>query len=163
MKINFMATLGKTLTNSKRNTVLQIHIAARKRVFAEPRSLQSFLNIHSEIHHVGNELCVRLRLIETAHNSERNPFLPVAHETRNDRMQRPLVTGELIRRIGIKTEKPSAILQSETGAVGHQARAKLSIVALNKGNHVAVAVGDGQVGGVAARRKRRPGGQSLEH
>src|SRR5580658_3152655 len=144
-----MATRGKPVTNSKRNTVLQIHIAAGKRVFAEPRSLQSFLNIHSEIYDVGNELRVRLRLIETAHDSERNPFLPVTHETRNDRMQRPLVAGELIGGIGIKTEKPSAILQRETGPVRHEARAEPGIVALNQRHHVAVAVGDGQISSVA--------------
>src|SRR5580693_6761529 len=130
-----MATRGKPVTNSKRNTVLQIHIAAGKRVFAEPRSLQSFLNIHSEIHDVGNELRMRLRLIEAAHDSERNPFLPVAHETRNDRMQRPLVTGELIGRIWVKSEKTSAILQRETGPIRHQARPEPGIIALNQGHH----------------------------
>ena len=96
MKINFMAALGKAVTNGERDAILEVYIAACKRYLPEPRGLQSFLNIHSKIDNIGNELRVRLRLIEAAHDSERNPLLPVAHKTRNDRMQRPLVTGELV-------------------------------------------------------------------
>src|SRR5580704_16772313 len=114
VKIYFVAALGKAVTNGDRNTILQIHIAACKSYLPEARSLERFLNIHSEIHDVGNELCVRLCLIEAAHDSERNPFLSVCHETRNDRMQGTLVPGELIGGMGVKAEKSSAILQGKT-------------------------------------------------
>jgi hypothetical protein len=151
VKNDLMATLAKVFTNAGRSTILQIDIAASKGSLGEPGDLQSFLNTHSEIDDVGNELRVRLRLVKAAHDSERDPFLSVGHETRNDRMQRPLVTGELIGGVGVDAEEPSAIVENETGSIRHEARPELRIVALNEGHHVPVAIGDAQIRRVAAR------------
>ena len=98
MKNNLMAALGKVFTNTGRNAILHIDIAACKSSLAEPGGLQSFLNIHSEIDDVGDELRVRLRLVVSAHDPEADVNVVLFDERGDDGVQRPLAR---LKRVGM--------------------------------------------------------------
>ncbi len=95
--LNLMPAFGKRLSHPGINAILHLHVASSKRMFRKPRRLERSLNIHPKIHHIRHKLRVRLRLIESAHNSKRNPLIASRHKSRNDRMQRPLVPRQRIR------------------------------------------------------------------
>ena len=82
-KRDLMTALCELFADTRRNAILHIKIAARKCELRESRGFDSRLNIHPEIDYVRNELRVRLRLIETAHDAECDPVIALGHEARN--------------------------------------------------------------------------------
>src|SRR5437867_5150744 len=75
-------------------------------MLAEPRRLQSRLNVHFEVHQVRDELRVRLRLVPTAHNPKRHADISFLRKRWNDCVQRPLSPRQRIWRIWIHAEEP---------------------------------------------------------
>ena len=155
MQNNLVATGRQIIAHRRGNAVFHIDVAAGEGALGETRRLHRLLNIKAKIDHVRNKLRVGLGLIESAHDAKRDALVAVGHEAGNDGVQRALVPGQGIGRLRIEFEESAAILQREAGAVGHQARAKFGIVALNQGDHVAVSVDHGEIGGVACGRERR--------
>src|SRR5690348_17082100 len=74
------------LPRLRRKPVLHHHVASRKRVLRESRRFHRRLNIHFEVRYVSHKLRMRLRLVPSAHDSERDPRLALLRERRNDRM-----------------------------------------------------------------------------
>src|SRR4029077_7272837 len=72
------------------------YIASAERQLRKSRRFERSLNIHSVIHHVGNELRVRLRLVEAAHDAKSDMYRSLLHKRRNDRMKRPLAPRERV-------------------------------------------------------------------
>ena len=58
--------------------------------------------------------------------------------------------------VGIESEKAAAIVQREAGARRDDAGAEAGVVALDQRDHVAVAIDDGEIGGVASRAAASP-------
>ena len=92
------------------------------------------------VHDVGNELRVRLRLVQPAHDAEADVHVALLHEGRNDGVERPLARRERVGMVGIHLEQPAAILQREAVIVHHHARAEMLVEALDQRDDVAVAV-----------------------
>ena len=79
--------------------------------FVKREASKRRLNIHPEVDNIGDKLRVGLRLIESAHNSESDARVALAHERGNNRVQRPLVPGERVGRFRVEIEQAAAILQ----------------------------------------------------
>ena len=92
---------------------------------------------------------MRLRLVPSAHNSERNANLILLHERRNKCVQWAFVSRERVRRSWIEVEERAPIMQNKSCAVRDQSRAKFRVVRFDKGDHVAFAIHHAQVGCVA--------------
>src|SRR5437764_1646896 len=88
-----------------RKPVFHPHIAAAKRVLAEPRRLQRCLNVHLEISKVGYELRVCLRLVPTAHDSERHARIAFLSKRGNNGVQRPLSSCQGVGRRRVKRKE----------------------------------------------------------
>ena len=69
-------------------------VAARERALREPAGLERLLDVEPVVDDVGDELRVRLRLVEAAHDPEPDPHVALLHEPRDDRVQRPLARRE---------------------------------------------------------------------
>jgi hypothetical protein len=59
-------------------------------------------------------LSVRFRQIPAAHNAESDSHIVIFQEGRDDRVNRPLATGENMGVGFVEREKPAAVLQRET-------------------------------------------------
>src|SRR5947208_16276295 len=121
-------------------------------MLAEPRRLQSRLNVHFEVHQVRDELRVRLRLVPTAHNPKRHADISFLRKRWNDCVQRPLSPRQRIWRIWIQAEESAAIVERKTSPRGNDARSKSLVVALDQRNHVSVAVDDAQISRIVSNR-----------
>ena len=116
----------------------------------DARGLAGFLHVHAEVDQVDEHLRVSLRLHVAAHDAERQPRLAVLHHhRRHERVKRTLVRRDLIGVSGPEVEEAAAVLQQDAGVAGHDARAEVVEERLNQRHDVALAVGDGQVDGVA--------------
>ena len=111
-----------------RNAIFQLDIASRERGLCEARGFHRCLNVLIEVHNVRDELRVRLRLVPSAHDSERNPNLIFFHERGDDGVQRPLVPGDCIGRIFIQAEERPAVVQRKSRAVGDKARPEFVVI-----------------------------------
>src|SRR5438552_19117047 len=101
-------------------------------MLAEPRRLQSRLNVHFEVHQVRDELRVRLRLVPTAHNSKRHADISFLRKRWNDCVQRPLSPRKRIWRIWIHAEEPTAIVQRKATLRVNDDRRESLVVALHQ-------------------------------
>src|SRR5262245_60694668 len=61
-----------------------IHVTTFEGHFAEPSGFERLLNVEIEIRDIGDELRMRLRLIESSHDSKADPHAILFHEARND-------------------------------------------------------------------------------
>ena len=86
------------------NAIFQIHIASGERQLRESRRFERCLNVLIEVDDVRHKLSVRLRLVPSAHDAERNANLILLHECRNNCVQRAFVPRERIRRSRIQIE-----------------------------------------------------------
>ncbi len=120
-QFDLMAAGFEIFSSAFGDAVFHCHVAAIESVLGEARSFERGLNIHLVIGNVGDELRVRLGLIESAHDSEGDALIAARHEAGNDRVQRALVAGEGIWRRWIKREESAAILQDEPSSVCHDA------------------------------------------
>ena len=82
---------------SLRDAPLDHHVAAAESQLGEARRLERRLNVHAVIHHVGDKLRVRLRLVQAAHDAEADVDVVLLHEGRNDGVERALARRERIR------------------------------------------------------------------
>src|SRR5262249_18810436 len=104
-------------------------------------------------HDVGNELRMRLRLVEAAHDSKCNPQIALRHESRNDGVQWPFAAGQHVRAARVESEKAATILEDEPCSRGHQTGAEGAVIALDVRNHVSLGIHRAQVSGIVAHRQ----------
>ena len=85
--------------------------------FGEARGFERALNIHPEVHHIGDELRMRQRLIRPAHDAESDMQIAFLHERGNDGVKRALAAGaSTLGCSGFEREAGAAIVQQETHA-----------------------------------------------
>ena len=101
------------------DAVFHRDVTAIESVLGEARSFERGLDVHFIIGNIGDELRVRLGLIESAHDAKCDALIAARHEAGNDRVQRALVARESVRRGWIEREESAAILQHEAGSVCH--------------------------------------------
>src|ERR1700679_535329 len=119
-----MPKCGEFIPGGLGNPRLDVHVAPGKSLFRKPRSVQRALHVHTVIDDVRDKLRVRLRLIPAAHNTERDAHIALFHESRDDRMDRPLAACESVGVCLIEREKAAAVLQRETRSTNREARSK---------------------------------------
>src|SRR5262245_7566989 len=71
-----------------------IDVTAAERAFREPPRLERLLHVEPEVGDVGDELRVRLRLVEPAHDPETDLHVASRHEGGDERGERTLAAGE---------------------------------------------------------------------
>ncbi len=89
---------------------------------------------------------MRLRLHETAHDTERTEGFPVFHEkSRDDGVKGFLAGFQAVGVLFIQGEVMPAVLKRDAGSRHHQTATESHVVALDVGDHVAVLVGGGEI------------------
>ncbi len=151
--VELMPHRGKFLPHFGRHSRFDHDVAPMLRTDSETGVLQSLLDIHAVVDHVGNELRVGQRLVRSSHDPEANVLLSMLHASRNDGVERPLARGEGVRRRRIERKQRTAILQHESHAVHHNVRAERFIIALNQRDDVALAIHDRKVSRVTGGRR----------
>src|SRR5579884_2552442 len=122
--VNLVAARAEGAADGGGNAVFHVHVASGEAELGEARGFEGGLYVHAEVHDVGNELRVRLRLIEAAHDAEGDARFALLHEGGDDRVQRALVAGHDVGRAGLEIEEGAAVLQRKAGAVGDEKRAE---------------------------------------
>ena len=117
-----------------------LHVAAGEGSLREPAGLQRLLRGQAEVGDVGHELRVRLRLVPSAHDPEGDPRAVLLHESRDDRVERPLARSQRVRVVRLEREQRATVLQHEAGAIRDDAGSEPGVVALDERHHVAVAI-----------------------
>src|SRR5271157_6434516 len=92
--VELMPHRGKFLPYFGRHSRLDHDVAPTLGTDRETGVLQSLLDIHAVVSHVGNELRVGQRLVCASHDPETNVLLSLLHESRNDGVERSLARGE---------------------------------------------------------------------
>ena len=120
---------------------------------AEARSVEGCLRVHLEVDHVHGDLDMCLRLVVTAHDSERTYRLAVFHqECWDDGLVRTLVSADLVRMTFFHAECASSGLQSET-VFRHRDTGTVAVIAgLDHGAHRTVGIRCTEVAGIAGIR-----------
>ena len=111
-EVNLVTLGGEFLKDLAWVAVLNIDGAAGV-TFVEPGSIHSGLDIHVEINNVGNELRVRLGLVEAGHNTEANGLAIFLHHGGDNRVQRTFVTCERVGLPRLHVETGAAVLQAK--------------------------------------------------
>ena len=84
----------------------------------DSRGITRFLQVHSEVDHVDDDLSVRLGLGRPTHHPKAHVGLPVpGHEGRDDGVKRPLVGFVGIELPLLQSEQLSTILEYESQAI----------------------------------------------
>src|ERR1700685_4594070 len=109
-----MPGCGEFVPGSLGNPRLDVHVATGKGLLRESRRIQRALHVHTVIDNIRDKLGMRLRLIPAAHNAESDSHIALLHESRDNRMDRPLAARQNIRMVLIEREKTAAVLQRET-------------------------------------------------
>ena len=109
------------------------------------------LNILIGIDDVRDILRVRLRLIPSAHDAERDAHVALFHERRNDGMQRALVRRESVRANWDRARRARRDSAARIRCPPPRARTKRRVVALDQRHHVAVAIDNAEIGRVVRR------------
>jgi len=135
--------------HARRYPIFDPHAATIKIAFGEASCLQGGFNIHPEIDDIGNKLCVRLCLVEAAHDAESDPPVTALHKRGNDGVQRTRSRAKRIWPVRLQGESTTAILQREAGARGNQPTTERSRIALDQRDLIAVTINNGKIGGVA--------------
>src|SRR5262245_60596599 len=99
-----MSQRGQFLAYRFRNQLFDADVTALERPFREAARLQRFLNIESVVRNVRDELGMRLRLVEAAHDSESNPHAVLLHKGGNDRVQWTLARSQRVRMVWLQRE-----------------------------------------------------------
>src|SRR4029079_12436682 len=94
-------------------------------VMQAARHIDGFLNVAAIVEHISEYMHLPDWLILPAHHAEGHHSAAILrHETGNDRVQRPLAGRDAIGMPGLDAETATAILQQDTGLVGHDGGAK---------------------------------------
>ena len=104
------------LARGLRHQRLDVDVAAAERSLREAARLERLLDVEAVVGDVGDELRVRLRLVEAAHDAEADLHVALLHERRDDRVQRPLARRERVRVAVFEREQRAAVVQHEAGA-----------------------------------------------
>src|ERR1035438_6756428 len=70
-QLNLVPALRQFVSYGCRNGIFHLHVAAFKSSFRKPWLLQRRLHVHSVIHHVCDQLRVRLSLVPASPNTDR--------------------------------------------------------------------------------------------
>ena len=97
---------------------------------------------------------MRLRLVEAAHDAERDPLIALLHEAGNDRVQRTRARPQRIRLSRLQREAACAILQHEARSLRHQPAAERSGIALDQRNLVALVIHHRKIGRIARQPRQ---------
>src|SRR5436309_2847876 len=108
--------------------------AATPAKLVKSRSFESLLKIHFVIDDVGNKLRLGHRLIPPAHDAEPDMKVPLLHESRNDRMERPLVGSKCVRAARSQRESSGTILQNNAVFAHCHSRTECAGEALDQRN-----------------------------
>ena len=106
--------------------------AAAEVQLGEARRLQRGLDVHSPVHHVGDELGVGLRLVEPSHDAEADMDVALLQEPGDDGVKRPLARGQRVGTLRVEIEQPAAIVQMKAAAVRRSAKEKAQAEELAK-------------------------------
>src|SRR6266576_5276379 len=107
------------------------------------------LDVPAVIHDVGNELCMRKRLIRSAQNAGSYMLVAALHERRNNGVKRTFTRRERIWRLWVEHEEPSSILKQKAHPGYRDARAEIVVHALDHRGNVAIFVDHRQVRSIA--------------
>src|SRR6516165_1070695 len=107
-----VSKLRKADQGGFRHAALNQVSAATAAKLVTPRSIESLLKIHFVIDDVGNKLRLCHRLIPPAHDAEPDMKVSFFHESRNVRVERPLVGSKCVRAAGSQCESAGTILQN---------------------------------------------------
>ena len=116
----FMAESAQLPADIFGNEGFDIHVTSVEGGFREAPGFQSLLDVKAEICDVGDELGLRLRLIESSHDPKADAHSILFHERRNDRVQWPLARLERVGMILFECEERAAVLQHESGSGRYQ-------------------------------------------
>src|ERR1700684_2685098 len=115
-----------------------------------PRTVAGGLDIKAVVDAIDDDLGLSLRLHVAAHDAEGEPgYAASGGESRDDGLKGALAWSVDVGVAVLEGEELAAILKHKSEAVGDEARTHAAEVRLNLGDHEAVAVGGGEVGGVA--------------
>src|SRR5712691_8530463 len=130
-QINLVPFVLQFLADIAREPVFHGDVASCKGMLAEPRVFQRRLDVHFEVHYIGDKLRVGLRLIPPTHDAEGDAHIALLHHGRDDGVERPLAGLQCIRGCRIEGEECAAILQGKTRSRRDQSRPKILKVALD--------------------------------
>src|SRR5689334_15222758 len=109
-------------------------------------------DVEAVVDTVDDDLGLSHGLHIASHDAEGHPRLAVlAGEAGDDGLKRALAGGVDVRVSVFEGEELATVLEHEAEAVGDETGAHAAEVGLDLGDHHAIGVGDGEVGGVAVR------------
>ena len=119
----------------ERQHVVLYEVVARAVPLARERTANAAV-----VDDAGDELGVRLRLVEPAHDAEPDLHVALLHETRNDGVQRALARRQHVRMSAFEREERPAVLQHEAGIRRHDAAAERRVQTLDQRDDVSLLV-----------------------
>ena len=156
-----MSLCGQVVAGGLGEAAFHLDLAASEFVFHEARGFQCGLDVHFEVDDVGHELGVGLGLVPAAHDAEgRCECRPLRMKAGMMVCSGRLRPARALGASGSRLNRPPRLWSAKPVPGGDDAGAEAGIVALDQRDHVAVAIDDGEVGGVAAaggRAARRSG------
>ena len=115
--------------------------------------VRGLLDVEAAVEHAAQDLDVSRGLILTAHHAKRHDrFAVLRQQARNDGVERTFSRRDGIGMTLDEAESRTAVLQQHTRTRGIDAAAEGEEQRIDKGHHVAVAVGDCNIGGVTMDR-----------
>src|SRR3990172_3290669 len=101
-QLNLVAAGGELGANAFRDARLHLHVAAGKGGLGEAGGFEGLLDVHAEVHQVGDELCVGLGLVPAAHDAEGDADVALFEKGGNDGVERTLAAGECVGRCRVE-------------------------------------------------------------
>src|SRR5712692_988309 len=96
-QVNLVPFVLQFLADIAREPVFHGDVASCKRMLAEPRVFERRLDVHFEVHDVGDKLRMGLRLIPPTHDAEGDAHIALLHHGRDDGVEWPLAGLQGIR------------------------------------------------------------------
>ena len=119
----------------------------------EAGRVQAVLGVHAVVHGVHHYLHMALGLHEAAHHAEGADGLAIlCQKAGNDGVVRALASLQAVVAALVQREVGPPVLQTDGRAGDHHPGAKLHVIALNEGDHVALLVGGAEIHRVPAGR-----------
>ena len=119
-----MAERRERIARRQGNQLFDRHIAAGEGGLREAAGLERLLDVEAAVGNARDELRVRLRLIEPAHDAEPDAHGVLLHERGNDRVQRSLARREHVGMVRLEREERAPVLQREPRAGRHETAAE---------------------------------------
>src|SRR5579872_6727300 len=119
---------------------LDAHVATGEGALRKTSGFEGLLNIETEVGDIGDELCVRLGLVESTHDTEADLYVALLHECGDDGVQRAFARREHVRVAFFEREQSAAVMQHESAARRHESAAEATVKTLDERDDVAVAI-----------------------